>query len=662
MKTLSLPLIAVFLLFCSCNKETQSAETFADQSGTISITLSSASTKTVMDGKNVVWCANDAISVFDGSGNHKFTTNESGLSATFIGTAASVNTYSVLYPYDYAASLEGGIIDTFLPTDQVATVSGFAPSANLSAARLVTDNGNLYGTLRNVGCYLKIPVTSSESGIKWIKAEAIGGESLSGSIVVSFDGTGVPIATENGGMSYARLVCQDGVLAPGYYYLVMLPGTLSKGLRVTVANNKGVSRSHEFKTLSKLNRNVVYNYNASADGLIGSLTIEDLGEEHDVYESTPTVISQWNNWSNSSEVKELFLEAQAEGKTYCSMFKFYNYEKSGNIANSFSTTYGKPYVYGLDLYMGLGTYFPEEYRREIKSNLESIIHSAWRSHRAIPSLSWHLESPYADYSTFYEIYGQKMGCRYVYGNSYCDFPRAYRYQVRDIVNNKKVNYAGIEYLGDWFDDRVREVADFINGLVEDGTHIPIILRLWHELESSWAWWQVNNYKYTNCSRDEYIALFRLTVDKLRTYCPEANILFAYCPNRYFESESVYLTCYPGDDYVDFVGYDDYQIGNTSSFSGDKTETLNALLNRSRIVSKVAGDKGKIAAIFETNNQYEGDEAKNFYNDYVQEILTDSYTHLGLFQLWSESFNTVTKKNALIEFINQDNVIFGIYEE
>ena len=255
-----------------------------------------------------------------------------------------------------------------------------------------------------------------------------------------------------------------------------------------------------------------------------------------------------------------------------------------------------------------------------------------------------------------------MGCRYVYGNSYCDFPRAYRYQVRDIVNNRKVNYAGIEYLGDWFDDRVREVADFINGLVEDGTHIPIIFRLWHELESSWAWWQVNNYKYTNCSRDEYITLFRLTVDKLRTYCPEANILFAYCPNRYFESESVYLTCYPGDDYVDFVGYDDYQIGNTSSFSGDKTETLNALLNRSRIVSKVAGDKGKIAAIFETNNQYEGDEARNFYNDYVQEILTDSDTHLGLFQLWSESFNTVTKKNALIEFINQDNVIFGIYEE
>ena len=659
MKTLSLPLIVAFLLFCSCNKETQSAETIAEQPGTISITLASASTKTALDGKNVVWCVNDSISVFDGSGNRMFTTSESGASATFTGTAASVNTYSVLYPFDYAATLEDGMINTFLPTDQVATVSGFAPSVNLAAARLVSDQGDIYGELKNVGCYLKIPVASSESRIKWIQAEAIGGESLSGAIKISFDAEDVPVATDDGGNSYVRLACPEGVFTPGEYYLVLLPGTLSKGLRVTVANDDGVSRSHEFKKLSSLNRNAVYNYNASADGLIGSITIQDIGEEVDIYEAAPAVISQWNNWSNRTEVKDLFLEAQAEGKTYCSMFKFYNYEKSGDIANAYSTSYGRPYVYGLDLYMGLGTYFPEEYRHGIKSNLESIIHNAWLSHRAIPCLSWHLESPYADYSTFYEVYGQKMGCRYVYGNSYCDFPAAYRYQVRDIVNNRKVNYAGIEYLGDWFDDRLREAADFINGLVEDGVHIPIIFRLWHELESSWAWWQVSSYNYTNCSRDEYIALFRLTVNKLRAYCPEANILFAYCPNRYFTSESVYLTCYPGDDYVDFVGYDDYQIGDTSDYSGDKDQTLAALINRSRIVSKVAGDRGKVAAIFETNNQYEGEAAKNFYNDYVQEILTDSDTHLGLFQLWSKSSNTVTKKKALIEFIHQDNVIFGI---
>lgn len=663
MKAGLLTLIAVALLMGGCNKVPQPAATADGAAVPVSITLASATTKTALDDKNIVWCAGDAISVFDGSSNCKFTTSESGASATFTGTAASVNAYSVLYPFDYAATLEDGVINTFLPTDQTATVSGFAPSANLAATQVVADRGNLYGLLKNVGCYLKIPVASSESGIKWVKAEAIGGESLSGAIGIMFDGDGVPIAVENGGSSYARLVCEEGVFEPGYYYLVMLPGTLSKGLRITVANKEGVSRSQDFKKLSQLNRNAVYFYNAAAEDLIGSLTIQDVGEELDVYESAPAVVTRWNNWSNKSEAKELFLDAQAEGKTYFSMFKFYNFEKSGEIVNSNVTNYGRPYVYGVDLYMGLGTYFPEESRQVIKSNLKNIVHKAWRSNRAIPSISWHLESPYADYSTFYGVYGQKMGCRYVYGNQYgADFPASYRYQVRDIVNNRKVNYAGIVYLGDWFDDRVREVADFINGLVEDGIHIPVILRLWHELESSWAWWQVNGYNYTNCSREEYIALFRLTVDKLRAYCPDANILFAFCPNRHFKSESVYLTCYPGDDYVDFVGYDDYGIGDTSEYSGDKAQTLNALINRSRIVSKVAEEKGKIAAIFETNNQYEGEAAMNFYNDYVQEILTDSNTHLGLFQLWSSSTNTVVKRNALIEFLHYDNVVFGMFPD
>lgn len=663
MKARSITFLATVLLAISCGKEKQQpVDTTSDKpAGTISIMLTSAAVKTALDGKNVVWCPNDKISVFDGSDNCKFTTGESGASATFTGTAASVSSYSILYPYDYAASYEGGVINTFLPTDQTATVSGFSPAANLAVAQVVSDNGNISGTLRNVGCFLKVPVSSSESGIKWIKAEAIGGESLSGAIGITFDGDSVPIAVENGGSSYARLVCEGGVFEPGYYYLVMLPCTLSKGLRVTVANNEGVSRSYAFSTLSRLDRNAVYVYNASLDGLIGAITIQDLGEEEVVFESESAIVTQWNNWTNKTDAKDLFLDAQADGKTYFSMFKFYNYEKSGSIINSNVTNYGRPYVYGVDLYMALGTYFPEASRTEIKTNLKNIISQAWITSRAIPSISWHLESPYADYSTFFEVYGQKMGCRYVYNNKYgADFPADYRYQVRDIVNNRIVDYAGIEYLGDWFDDRVKEVAAFINSLVEDGVHIPVILRLWHELDSSWAWWQVNSYNYTNCSREEYIALFRLTVDKLRTYCPDANILFAYCPNRHFKSESVYLTCYPGDDYVDFVGYDDYGIGDTSEYNGDKTLTLNALINRSRIVSKVARDKNKIAAIFETNNQYEGDEALNFYNDYVQPILTDSSTNLGLFQLWSSSTNTMGKRNALIEFLHYDNVVFGMF--
>lgn len=638
------------------------------QSDCIFITLSSNASKTELDGRDVLWCPSDEISVFDGGENCRFTTTGSGKTATFTGSASLRDTFKVVYPFDYAAVIDEGDICTSLMTDQTARKGSFASGANLAATMVHSEGGTLSGTIRNVGCYFKVSVSSSVSGIKSIKAEALGGEPLSGAVRISFEEDGIPVVNDNGGNSYARLLCPEGTMDAGEYYLVMLPGELSKGLRLTVANNEGVSRSYDFKTLSRLERNVVYSFKYTVDGLIGGLEIEDLGEEIDVSSFSRDKITEWNSWKNAEDVRNLFLKAQSEHKTYFSNFKFFNYETADDILGSKLTRYGLPFVYGVDFYKAFGTYYPKSSRDKTKANLMGIVQSAWKAGHSIPSFSWHLESPYAVYEDFYKRQGQGMGCRYLYGYEVVDnFPARYRYQVRDILSNRQVDTLGIHCLGDWFDDRVREVAEFINGFVdEEGRPIPIILRLWHELEHRWAWWQVNYYKYTNCSKDDYIALFRLTVDKFRKYCPDAHILFGFCTDRSFTTESRYLTCYPGDDYVDIMGYDDYHIGRIDKYSDSPSATMDNLLLHSRVVSGAASKHGKIAAIFETNNDFTRSSDpefstamnRNYYKDYVQAILLDEQTHLGFFQIWGGCDNSTAKKEALNEFIRESNIIFG----
>lgn len=647
---------SLVLAVMSCSKEGGAI----CQKDEMAMEMSTVTTKSQLSDKLVLWQTGDAISVFDGNENCRFVSTEDGLTATFYGEASTRDYYYTLYPYNSAATISNGVISTELPAEQPATSGSFAAGANLSMAKTVLYKGNHSGFFRNAGCYLKLIVTSPGAGVYNITASAIGGEKLSGPVNVQLDSKEIPVVSANGGNSYVKMISSNGSVGVGEYYLVLLPTQLSKGLKITVNGNSREICSFNISSLKKVDRNFVYAFTFSEDWLTGSLEIEGLGDVITVPASGPEVETSWNNWTTKADVLNKLKSARTAGKTYFSMFKFFNYESSENITGYKTTNYGLPYIYGIDFYTAFGTYFPQASRLEDRDNIKAVVQKAWRSNRSIPSFTWHLESPYAVYSDFYEQQGQKMGCRYVYGRAGIaeNFPAKYRYQVRDILNNRQVDTLGIGRLGDWFDTRVREVASFINELVdEEGHPIPIIFRLWHEVESGWAWWQVNSYNYTNCSKDEYIALYQLTVGKFRTYCPNAQIMFAFCTDRHFESKSEYLTCYPGDDYVDILGYDDYEIGDASDYL-IPLWALNEQKNRAKNVTAIANEKGKVAAIFETNNVYSGDEALNFYNDWVQKILKGSDIGLSLFQVWSESENTTEKKTAMKEFIRQDNIIFG----
>ncbi|MEN9571670.1 MAG: hypothetical protein RL172_2901 [Bacteroidota bacterium] len=101
----------------------------------------------------------------------------------------------------------------------------------------------------------------------------------------------------------------------------------------------------------------------------------------------------------------------------------------------------------------------------------------------------------------------------------------------------------------WLD----KVADFLLQLTDTkGKLIPVIFRPFHELNGSWFWWGKNH-----CSPQELVALYKFTVDYFRQQKNIHHLLYAFNTDRFATTEE-YLERYPGNDYVDVIGFDIYQ--------------------------------------------------------------------------------------------------------
>jgi mannan endo-1,4-beta-mannosidase len=136
---------------------------------------------------------------------------------------------------------------------------------------------------------------------------------------------------------------------------------------------------------------------------------------------------------------------------------------------------------------------------------------------------------------------------------------------------------------------LKEIADWANNIKgNDGKLVPIIFRPFHEFDGEWFWWGK-----THCTHDEFISLWTFTVSYLRDSLSVHNFIYAFSPDVRFNSEKEYLERYPGNEYVDLVGFDDY-----ADFGRDGYHIKRAV-KRLKIVSDYAQKSGKLAALTET---------------------------------------------------------------
>lgn len=166
-----------------------------------------------------------------------------------------------------------------------------------------------------------------------------------------------------------------------------------------------------------------------------------------------------------------------------------------------------------------------------------------------------------------------------------------------------------------------KVADFLLNLKnENGEYIPIIFRPFNDPETTDLWWNVNDN-----SKDDYKALWRMTVDYLRNTRKVHHVLYAfsvYSP----KTEADYSEFYPGDAYVDIVGVNIYlELDKDVDGSQYKKDLDNGL----KIASNFSEKHGKIVALTDTG--LKGIKLSNFFSSIVTPIISNyeiSYVLFG----------------------------------
>ena len=139
-----------------------------------------------------------------------------------------------------------------------------------------------------------------------------------------------------------------------------------------------------------------------------------------------------------------------------------------------------------------------------------------------------------------------------------------RRTVADIIPDGVFHDVYVQYL----DKAAKYLADLKGN---DGEHIPILFRPFHELTGDWFWWCKNT-----CTPDEFKTLWRFTIDYMRNTKKLHNLLIVYSVAD-FDSEAEFMDRYPGDDYVDFIGFDNYCFSDIKTYEKNLNERL-ALLD------------------------------------------------------------------------------------
>lgn len=187
------------------------------------------------------------------------------------------------------------------------------------------------------------------------------------------------------------------------------------------------------------------------------------------------------------------------------------------------------------------------------------------------------------------------------------------------------------------------IADFASNLKDDaGQPIPVIFRPFHEQNGAWFWWGAP-YR----TKEQYIELYRYTVEYLRDVKGVHNFLYAYSPNSSFNnSEAAYLETYPGDEYVDILGFDDYYDGSAEGW-------FNGAIQDARLVSRLADARGKVAAMTEfgySNLRPSGTKDLEFFTKLLDALKSDPDSAKMAYMLTWANFGTdnffVPYKNGL----------------
>ncbi|MDE5864380.1 MAG: fibronectin type III domain-containing protein [Lachnospiraceae bacterium] len=254
--------------------------------------------------------------------------------------------------------------------------------------------------------------------------------------------------------------------------------------------------------------------------------------------------------------------------------------------------------------------------------------------------------------------------KYPYDFTGCDFSES-----KDLTPCADYILEGGEY-NPQFNAYLDIIADYALALQEDG--IPVLFRPFHENSGGWFWWG------TSTSVESYKAMWRYMVNYLQDKGVH-NFLYVYSPNGPFTSSNVYLERWPGDAYVDVIGFDYYDdYANVDVYTGDNF--FEALAASCQVVAGIAEEKDKIPAIAETGIRITGAGKDSLMvtgnpttgHDWYNKVINTAVDNgIPYFLLWANfdsgnffvpfKYNDTLGQEMINEFIssyNNEKSIFG----
>ena len=163
-------------------------------------------------------------------------------------------------------------------------------------------------------------------------------------------------------------------------------------------------------------------------------------------------------------------------------------------------------------------------------------------------------------------------------------------------------------------------------------------------------WEMNNkdlewsIKQTGSSGQDFVDAWRHMHDIFEEE-GATNILWVFCPNTQDKNSISYADIYPGDDYVDWVGIDGYNWGETQSWS-DWSSFSGVFTASYRNITAVAPDKPVMIAEF--NSTDVGGNKANWYKEALEEEIPYRFPHIKAIVIYDEDRTEQEKVNWKVD--------------
>lgn len=232
----------------------------------------------------------------------------------------------------------------------------------------------------------------------------------------------------------------------------------------------------------------------------------------------------------------------------------------------------------------------------------------WLNQGGIVSLCWHWNAPepYLNYNgaAWWEgFYADKTSFNLAAALNGSD-PEGYDYLIRDI-------------------DAIAEILKDL-----DDYHVPILWRPLHEgggdpkWKNPWFWWG-------SSGADAYIQLWQLMYDRLTNVHNINNLIWVWNGQD--------PTYYPGDEYVDIIGYDVYPAELDSSSQKDTYDLMKTVTSTNKIIAMTEnGSLFDPDAAFNDGTRWAWFSTWNGEFTLKDRQLSGQYTSL---ELWNKIYNS-----------------------